>query len=137
MCDWFGEHDVSEVVLFTFDDLEGFFELRDPFLEIVVVDEMAVWVLETCFTCLQGDTTPVFALGFFAAVLECCESPEVMFFEERFTLVPCAATGGVEEALGEEFGEESVFFGVFFEAAEWVKSLVDDAGVDPCWGETA
>lgn len=43
----------------------------------------------------------------------------------------------MEESLGEEFAEDSVLAGMFFEAAEDVGTFVDDAGVDPGGGESA
>jgi hypothetical protein len=59
-----------------------------------------------------------------------------MFFQQGFALIPGAAAGGVEKALGEEFGEDFVFALVLFEAAEGVQAFVDDASVHPGWGET-
>lgn len=63
--DGFGEADVQEVVLLAFGDLELFLELQDAFLEVVVVDEMAVAVLEAVLAGGERDAFPVFFSRFF------------------------------------------------------------------------
>lgn len=128
-----GQPDVPEVVLLPPRDLELALELGDAFLQVVVVDEVAVVVLEAVLACTQRDAFPVLLLllRFRGAVFAGGERPHVMFFQERFALVPRSAAGGMEETLGEEFGEKLVLALVVFEAAENVGAFVDNAGVDP------
>ena len=60
---------VGEVVLEALRDLERFFELEDALLEVVVVDEVAVAVLQAGLAGLQGGSLPVLLLGFFASIV--------------------------------------------------------------------
>lgn len=46
----FHQPDVSEVVLFSFDDFQALLELHDTLLQVVVVDDMAIPILQTFLT---------------------------------------------------------------------------------------
>lgn len=63
--DGLGEADVQEVVLLAFGDLELFLKFEDAFLEVVVVDEVAVAVLEAVLAGGERDAFPVLLLRFF------------------------------------------------------------------------
>ena len=110
------ERHVPEVVLLALGDLQRFLQLADALLQVVVVDQVAVLVLEACFAGPQRDALPVLLLRVVAAAVAGGQRPHVVLFEEGFALVPCAAPGGVEEVLGEELDEQVVLALVFFEA---------------------
>lgn len=129
----FTQHDMPEIMLFPLNHPQRPFKLGNPFLQIIVVDQMTKRILKTLLARPQCNPLPELALALLVAALGGCQCPQVVFFQQGFALIPGAAAGRVEEALGEEFGEDFVFALVLFEAAEGVKAFVDDAGIDPGW----
>lgn len=132
----FTQHDMPEIMLLPLNHPQRPLKLGNPFLQIVVVDQMTKGILQTLLARPQRNPFPELALVLLVAALSGSQCPQVVFFQQGFALIPGAAAGSVEEALGEEFGEDFVFALVLFEAAKGLEAFVDDSGVHPGWGES-
>ncbi len=125
--------DVAKVVLQPPRDLEPPLELDEPLLQVVVVDQVAVAVLQRRLARGGRRAAPVLLL-----LLAVVGAPRVrvrrrrrhvVLLQQRLALVPGAAPRHLEELLAQQLAEQAVLAAVVVQPAVDVGGLVRDARV--------
>jgi hypothetical protein len=131
------KHDMTKIMLLTLNHPKSLLKLRNPLLQIIMKDQMTQRVFQPVLARLQRNPLPMLPLILLTATPSRRQSRHVMFFQQCFTLIPCAAPRSMEESLSEKFFENLVLAFMLLEPAERVQAFVDDSGKYPCWREPA
>ncbi|CAI6282245.1 unnamed protein product [Periconia digitata] len=120
-------------MLCTLHEMERLLQLCDPFLEVIVMDNMHDIILQAVFAGLQSNASPMFLLRFLFTPLCVCEYGHVVFFQQRLSLIPSSSTRMVEKALLQQLTQQFVLTFVLFSASKHRSSFMYDACIHPCW----